>query len=77
MKKFFTAILFLVTICFYSCDLDPQGNENSNSTKLGDCTIKEIDGCEYLEYTRGIVESRVYSLTHKGNCKYCLARNNK
>ena len=34
-----------------------------------------IDSCEYIEYDYGIVDSRVYSITHKGNCKYCIGRN--
>ncbi len=36
---------------------------------MGDIIEAIIDGCEYLEYRAGVSESRVYSLTHKGNCK--------
>ena len=35
---------------------------------IGDYNIKVIDGCEYVELDKGGGESRVYSLTHKGNC---------
>lgn len=28
-----------------------------------------IEGCEYIEFDAGVGHSRVYSLTHKGNCK--------
>lgn len=30
--------------------------------------IKTIDGCQYIEVDAGFGHSRVYSLTHKGNC---------
>jgi len=41
---------------------------SSKSGQIGDYSIVIIDGCEYLEYRAGAGESRVYSLTHKGNC---------
>lgn len=41
----------------------------TTSKQYGDFEIKTIDGCEYLEYDSGILDQRVYSLTHKGNCK--------
>lgn len=34
-----------------------------------------VDSCEYIEFDSGIFDQRVYSLTHKGNCKYCIERN--
>ena len=40
-------------------------------------TIKVIDSCEYIECDYGIFDQRVYSLTHKGNCKFCKERNKK
>ena len=39
-------------------------------------SIKVIDSCEYIEFDYGDLKNRVYSLTHKGNCKYCDERNN-
>lgn len=50
----------------------------SNNTKVDDLLIDDnnheyktviIDNCEYIEYDRGALEYRVYSLTHKGNCQ--------
>lgn len=34
--------------------------------------IVMIDSCEYIQ--TGIFTSNNYSLTHKGNCKFCLQR---
>lgn len=31
--------------------------------------IKIIEGCEYIEFDKGIGQSRIYIFTHKGNCK--------
>ena len=31
--------------------------------------IHTIDSCEYIECDYGMLDQRVYSLTHKGNCK--------
>ena len=37
--------------------------------------IKTIDLCEYIEVSFAIgLENSHYSLTHKGNCKYCINR---
>lgn len=62
MKK---AVLFLVcSIVMVSCAYE-GGTKTGN---IGDYNIKVIDGCEYIELDKGGGESRVYSLTHKGNC---------
>ena len=37
--------------------------------------IKEIDNCEYIIIEmNGAHGGSTYSITHKGNCKYCLER---
>ncbi|MCK9416478.1 hypothetical protein M0Q97_07460 [Candidatus Dojkabacteria bacterium] len=61
-------VLIIMVICF-SCD-SPIGT-SVEKTNNG---IKTIDSCEYIEYDYGIFDQRVYSLTHKGNCKYCNER---
>lgn len=67
MKQIITAcILLLMT----SCET-PIGQQE---TKVDNYTIKVVDSCEYIECDYGIFDQRVYSLTHKGNCKYCASR---
>lgn len=82
MKKFIistvtTIIIYamLVTVIFYSCNLQPQ-NENIEVNN-GDYVTKVIDSCEYIEYDSGVLNLRVHSLIHKGNCKFCAERNKK
>lgn len=67
MKK----VLFIIVCTMGMVSCGPrQPIEGSNKTgQIGDFVVIVIDGCEYLEYQRGAGESRVYSLTHKGNCK--------
>lgn len=59
--------LGLLILALVSCNPETQGGNQSH--KNGDFTIKIIDGCEYIEFDDGIFDQRVYSLTHKGNCK--------
>lgn len=63
-------VLVIMVICF-SCDA-PQGTSVERS--VDGYNIKTIDSCEYIEYDYGVFNQRVYSLTHKGNCKYCAER---
>lgn len=42
--------------------------------RYGDFIIRIIDSCEYLQYESGLGDNRVYSITHKGNCKHCLKK---
>lgn len=69
MKKI-AVLLFGITL---SC-VNPKPNGQTTTTKYGDYSLKVIDSCEYIEYDYGIVDQRVYSLTHKGNCKFCKNR---
>ena len=50
----------------------PKGESSTDTGKS--YTIKVIDSCEYIECDYGIFDQRVYSLTHKGNCKFCAER---
>lgn len=68
-------ILAMLVICFSCVDNTPQGS-SVEKTKEG-YSIKTIDSCEYIEYDYGVLDQRVYSLTHKGNCKYCAERAKK
>lgn len=74
MKKI---TLLLVAIMFASCTPNPQPSGTSSTSKLGDFTVKVIDDCEYIEYSAGMSETRVYAITHKGNCKFCAQRSGK
>lgn len=76
MKK--VILLGVIALAIFGCEQhNPQPIGGATTTKYGDYTIKVIDNCEYIEYSAGISESSVYSLTHKGNCKYCRERNTK
>lgn len=68
-------IILLTIIIVNSCS--PQPENSSVEKPNGDYIIKVIDGCEYIEYDAGMLNSRVYGITHKGNCKFCTARNKK
>ena len=60
-------ILFVLIFMMSACMPTPQGDAR---TKIIDnYSIITIDSCEYIEYDMGILDQRVYSLTHKGNCK--------
>lgn len=69
MKK----LIVLMFLMFAACS--PSDGNGRNARKLGSFEIIIIDGCEYVEYDAGAMETRVYSLTHKGNCKFCKQRN--
>lgn len=62
---------------FVSCELNPKPAGTSTKVRFGDYNIKTIDGCEYVEYDEGFGDSHVYSITHKGNCKFCAQRTPK
>ena len=64
MKYILTSILILLLTC---CDTTPVGESKRKTSN--NYTVKIIDGCEYIEHDNGILDYRVYSLTHKGNCK--------
>ena len=64
--------VFLFVVCaigIVACGPKQPIEGSSKSGQIGEYNVVIIDGCEYLEYRAGAGESRVYSLTHKGNCK--------
>jgi len=78
MKRFILGLIFLTTIIVLESSCSPKPSGYTKTTKLGDFKIKIIDSCEYIEYDNGsIMGDHVYSITHKGNCKFCIERNNK
>lgn len=87
MKKSIKMLFAVCLITLSSCNDEPEVTTQSITTEsvpnnqyvefeYGDVDvyrIQEIDGCEYI-----VVNGRANeqpSLTHKGNCKYCLERN--
>jgi NADH:ubiquinone oxidoreductase subunit F (NADH-binding) len=64
----------LLAVVFLSSCKDTSVNylQNENS-KIGAYQITVIDNCEYIVSSY----DRSRSLTHKGNCKFCLARSVK
>ena len=67
------AVLCLVFLCGGCSSFD--GAENDvNPEKTYE--IKTIDSCEYIYVSRRPYSGE-FSLTHKGNCKYCRARGEK
>jgi hypothetical protein len=81
MKKIvFLVGLFLLVSCSNEEDTETTTETVDNSEYLefeygtvDEYHIQEIDGCEYI-----VVNGQTNSdpaLTHKGNCKYCLERN--
>lgn len=81
MKKISTKIILsailVLSINMISCDQRQPENPIA-ITQNGDFVIKIIDNCEYIEYNNGMYDydMRVYSITHKGNCKFCEERKN-
>ena len=67
MKKL---MILITSIILYSCDLNVT--KQSTNIKLNGSTgeIFTIDSCEYLMF-----HSDTKTITHKGNCKYCIQRN--
>jgi hypothetical protein len=81
MKKIvFLVGLFLLVSCSNEEDTETTTETVDNGEYLefeygtvDEYHIQEIDGCEYI-----VVNGKTNSdpaLTHKGNCKYCLERN--
>ncbi len=70
-------LLGVIAITISGCMYNPKPAGTTSTTEFGDYTFIVIDSCEYIEYQAGMMESSVYSLTHKGNCKFCKERNSK
>jgi hypothetical protein len=59
-------VLFVIVCIIGMVSCSVKGGTETGS--IGDYSIKVIDGCEYIELDMGRGKTRVYSLTHKGNC---------
>ena len=64
--KIFFIIVFIFTMSMIGCD---SAVKEVNDSYGFDYSIVIIDGCEYIKVDRTALQSRVFSLTHKGNCK--------
>lgn len=60
--------LMLAILCLIGCDEPPKEIAKTVKTH-NNPQIVVIDGCEYIESDQGFGNTRIYSLTHKGNCK--------
>ena len=70
----------LVAVFFVGCKEVTRSNGSVDATIIDDYEVSHkgvqiltIDGCEYVWCKNGYGAG----LTHKGNCKFCLARNAK
>lgn len=72
MKLIFIGLL-LTALCT-ACHPHAESSGSEPVEKDGAFTIEVIDSCQYIVYDYGIADQRVYSITHKGNCKYCQKR---
>jgi hypothetical protein len=69
-KHFAFAYVLLAVVFLIGCET-PQGERH----KKDGYSIIEIDNCQYIEVSNWVgSQSGYYSLTHKGNCKFCLQR---
>lgn len=75
MKLIFIGLL--LTMLYVACHPHPESSASEPIERDGAFTIETIDSCQYIVYDYGIADQRVYSITHKGNCKYCLERNKR
>lgn len=69
MKKLITIlVLIITTTLFVGCeDATNEAKDSGITLYDGDISLDEveIDGCEYLIYSR----IKQFGMTHKGNCK--------
>ena len=70
-RNFFYALLVAVIFC--GCN--PEGSENDVNIEKN-YEVKVLDSCEYIYVSRR-PWSGEFSLTHKGNCKFCVERSKK
>lgn len=67
----------LVAVFFVGCQEQPSSKGSVDATRIDDYEVANqgvqiltIDSCEYVWCKNGYGAG----LTHKGNCKFCLAR---
>ena len=70
MKKTNLLVACAMTLLMMGCSRGAEGDRVKTIKVAGNSNynIKVIDGCEYIEYDDGLLDRRVYSLTHKGDC---------
>lgn len=66
-------IIYILCLLIIGCTSGIDADEVAHSEGNNYATVT-VDSCEYLEYDYGVFDQRVYSITHKGNCKYCAQR---
>lgn len=71
MKKLI--LLIAISLFMLSCGQAGVGGDRTEN-RDDKYSIVVIDSCEYIECDYGILDQRIYSLTHKGNCKFCSKR---
>lgn len=72
-RHFAFAYVLLVAVIFCGCETPTGQREDKDGY-----SIIVIDSCEYIEmsFCPGC-NNGYYSLTHKGNCKFCAERSKK
>lgn len=80
--KYIIFILTIILLC--SCEETTTTKQKAvkrvTSNYNTAYNVVEIDGCEYIVRHNPVREHNgpkrdIISITHKGNCKYCLKRN--
>jgi len=74
MKTLILTICWIVEAALVAIALSACQPDYSGGNKPHEMRTVEIEGCEYLEFDSGMGSTRVYSLTHKGNCKNPIHR---
>lgn len=68
------SLVVVTTLAIIGCDGCTFDEKQQMEYRLEHSKIIVIDSCEYIEYNDYKGNVKDYSLTHKGNCKYCQAR---
>ncbi len=69
MKRLF--FIIFVSILFVSC-----GDTSTNPQDISEYKVIVYDDCEYVTYQNRTKDANsfMFSITHKGNCKFCALR---
>lgn len=71
MKYLICGLIIMIIGCHETLpEADPEVSTETNNKY----ETVVIDSCEYIQYDKGYLDNRVYAITHKGNCKYCIER---
>jgi hypothetical protein len=66
------AIDIVIIIIFSIVLFMKSGPKSEQKSK---CQVVQIDSCEYIVLSYWVNDQRITSITHKGNCNYCIERN--